>query len=84
MKNYVIRFIKSEALLVTAQEAAYVAQQIAQGAQYVNFKGMFFASHQVTMVSPIDKRSERDLLMKHNLEKAPRLEDFLSDKKQLK
>lgn len=82
MKNYIVNLINNEEkLLITAQQAALILQNINAGQKCVVIDGNVISCHQIATIMRIDKQSEKDLLLKHGFKKAPLITDFIESKK---
>ena len=86
MKNYFIKFIgNQEVMKLTAEEAAKLVQAWVGGASVLIIRGRAYASHQICSITPLPIQEEKDLCEVNGItfKDAPRIENFLSNKKLL-
>jgi len=85
MKNYVIQIMGKAPIPITAQEAAVIASEWEKGKQIIRIGKELVASHQICSIAPTDRKIEKDLCEVAGIElkDAPRIEQFLSNKKLL-
>lgn len=86
MKNYRINFIGNKYVDITAEQAANIYNGLEQNTPRILINGEVFMSHQITSIERIKGQELKDLcsLNKINCGDAPRIENYLSNKKLLK
>lgn len=83
MKNYRIFFIGNKSRDIGAEQAANIYKGLQGGVSIIAIDGDVFLAHQITSIERIKGQESKDLCEKHNVEKPPRIEDFLSSNQKL-